>query len=150
MKLTDAFDVSAPPESVWGLLKDVPRVAPCIPNAKLTEVVDATTYKATVGVKVGPVSVSYKTTITVVEMDDAAHRAVLKVAGNEAQGRGGVSATVTAVVTPAGDGSHVTLDTDANVSGIIATVGGRLIEGVAKKTTGEFARNIATALGAAP
>ena len=146
MKLTDAFDVSAPPDAVWGLLKDVPRVAPCIPNAKLTETVDAATYKATVGVKVGPVSVSYKTTITIVEQNDATRTAVLKIAGNEAQGRGGVSATVTAAVTPAGEGAHVALDTDANISGIIATVGGRLIEGVAKKTTAEFARNLTAAL----
>ena len=38
MTIDDAFDIDAPLERVWALLKDVPRVATCIPNAELTEV----------------------------------------------------------------------------------------------------------------
>ena len=42
-----------------------------------------------------------------------------------------------------GDGTRVTLHADAKISGIVATVGGRLIEGVAKKTIAQFAQNLA-------
>jgi uncharacterized protein len=143
MIIDDGFDVDAPVERVWSLLKDVPRVATCIPNAEITAVVDETTYKAKVAVKVGPVSVSYGATIVVESFDDATHTATLRVQGNETRGRGGVKAAVVSRATDRDGKTHVDLHTDAQISGIVATVGGRLIEGVAKKTVAEFAANLA-------
>jgi carbon monoxide dehydrogenase subunit G len=58
------------------------------------------------------------------------------------KGRGGVNAAVTSSAEQQGAKTHVTLETDAAISGIIATVGGRLIEGVAKATTAKFASNL--------
>jgi carbon monoxide dehydrogenase subunit G len=127
---------------VWPLLKDVPRVTTCIPNARVTDVVDDRTYRAEVGVKVGPVAVSYKATIVIESLDDAQHRAVLNVKGSETKGRGGVNARVTSWAEQQDGRTRVTLETDAAISGIIATVGGRLIEGVAKATTAKFAENL--------
>jgi uncharacterized protein len=143
MIINDSFDVDAPVDTVWSLLKDVPRVATCIPNAKITEVVDERTYKAEIGMKVGPVSVSYKATIIIESIDDATRDVVLNVRGNEAKGRGDVSARVTSHVEQQGAKTHVTLETNASMTGVIATVGGRLIEGVAKMTTAKFAQNLA-------
>jgi len=140
--IEDGFDVDAPVDRVWPVLCDVPRVATCIPNAEITEVVDPKTYKAKVAVKVGPVSVSYGATIVVESLDDATHTATLQVSGNELRGRGGVKAKVVSTATDIGGKTHVALHTDASISGIIATVGGRLIEGVAKKTVAEFAANL--------
>ena len=70
MIIEDGFDVGAPLDRVWELLKDIPRVATCIPNAEVTEVVDEHTYKAKVAVKIGPVAVSYRATIVVESFDD--------------------------------------------------------------------------------
>jgi uncharacterized protein len=141
--IEDAFEVGAPVERVWALLKDVPRVATCIPNAEITEVVDERTYRAKVAVKIGPVSVSYRATIVIESLDDAAHVATLKVKGDEQRGRGGVSATVVSTASARDGGTRVDLRTDAQISGIVATVGGRLIEGVAQKTVAQFAENLA-------
>jgi uncharacterized protein len=140
--IDDGFDVDAPVDRVWPVLCDVPRVATCIPNAEITEAVDDKTYKAKVSVKVGPVSVSYGATIVVESLDDATRTATLQVSGNEMRGRGGVKAKVVSTATDIGGKTHVALHTDAQISGIIATVGGRLIEGVAKKTVAEFAANL--------
>lgn len=143
MIIEDGFDVEAPVEKVWPVLCDVPRVATCIPNAQITEIVDAKTYKAKVSIKVGPVAVSYGATIVVESLDDATHTATLNVQGNELRGRGGVKAKVVSHAEPMGENeTHVSLHTEAQISGIIATVGGRLIEGVAKKTVAEFAANL--------
>ncbi len=87
-------------------------------------------------------SVSYGATIVVESLDDATHTATLQVSGNELRGRGGVKAKVVSTATDIGGKTHVALHTDASISGIIATVGGRLIEGVAKKTVAEFAANL--------
>ncbi|GAC1579036.1 MAG: carbon monoxide dehydrogenase subunit G [Candidatus Elarobacter sp.] len=143
MIIDDSFDVEAPVERVWPVLKDVPRVATCIPNAEITEIVDEKTYKAKVSVKVGPVSVSYRATIFVESFDDATHTATLRVQGDEARGRGGVKANIVSHAVQTDGKTHVDLHTDAQISGIVATVGGRLIEGVAKKTVAQFAENLA-------
>ncbi|HTJ25379.1 MAG TPA: SRPBCC family protein [Candidatus Limnocylindria bacterium] len=143
MTIDDAFDVDAPLERVWAVLKDVPRVATCIPNAEITEVVDEKTYRAKVAVKVGPVAVSYRATIVVESLDDATHTATLQVQGDETRGRGGVKAAVVSRASARDGKTHVDLHTEAQISGIVATVGGRLIEGVAKRTVAEFATNLA-------
>jgi carbon monoxide dehydrogenase subunit G len=143
MIIDDSFDVDAPVDRVWPVLKDVPRVATCIPNAQITEVVDEKTYRAKVSVKVGPVSVGYNAVITIVSLDDTTHTATLDVKGDDVKGRGGVRASVVSQAIESDGKTHVELHTDAQISGVIATVGGRLIESVARKTVAEFAKNLA-------
>ena len=146
MIIEDAFDIDAPLERTWPILNDIPRVAGCIPNAEITEIVDARTYKAKVAVKIGPVNVGYRATITVASIDETTHTATLDVQGDELKGRGGVRARVVSHAEARGDRTHVTLHTDAQISGAIVTVGGRLIESVARKTVAEFAKNLAALL----
>jgi len=37
MKLEQTFTVDAPVQQVWDALIDVPRIAPCLPGAEITE-----------------------------------------------------------------------------------------------------------------
>ena len=143
MIIDDAVTVDAPLTDVWRALNDVPRVARCIPGASVDEVIGPTTYRCSVKVVVGPVAVNYRTKLTIEELNDVTHRAVLSVDGTETRGRGSVRARVTATAEAAGEAqTRLTLHTDAMVNGVVATVGGRLIEGVAKKTIAEFAGNL--------
>ncbi|MBD5606920.1 MAG: SRPBCC family protein [Candidatus Eremiobacteraeota bacterium] len=142
MTIEDAFDIDAPLDRVWPVLNDVPRVATCIPNAEITEIVDATTYRAKVSVKVGPVNVGYNATIKVVSIDEATHTATIDITGNESKGRGGMRAQVTSHAEAVDGRTHVTLQTQAQISGVVATVGGRLIESVARKTVADFAKKL--------
>ncbi|MGH7715064.1 MAG: CoxG family protein [Vulcanimicrobiaceae bacterium] len=146
MIVEDSFEVDAPVDRVWSVLKDVPRVAGCIPGATITEVIDERTYRGNVGIKVGPVSVSYNATIVVEQLDDASHHAQFSISGDETRGRGGVRASMSSDVESAGSGSRISLRADAKISGVIATVGGRLIEGVAKKQIATFAENLSKLL----
>ncbi|HEX3550127.1 MAG TPA: SRPBCC family protein [Candidatus Elarobacter sp.] len=142
MIVENRFDIAAPLDRVWPVLKDVPRVGACIPGATRPEAVDDRTYRADVTVKAGPVTVRYRATIVVEGIDDATHEAVLAVDAREMSGRGGVKATVTSRASANGEGTHVDLRTDAQISGIVATVGGRLIEGIASRTVAAFAENL--------
>jgi carbon monoxide dehydrogenase subunit G len=142
MTIDDAFEIDAPLDKTWTVLMDIPRVAGCIPNAEITETIDATHYRAKVAVKVGPVSVSYRALITVASIDEATHTATFDVQGDESKGRGGVKASVTTSAAGENGKTRISLHTDAQISGVVATVGGRLIESVARKTVAEFAKNL--------
>ena len=47
MEFDNSFEVPLPPEQAWPLLMDVQAIAPCMPGAQLTEVVDDTTFVVT-------------------------------------------------------------------------------------------------------
>ena len=55
MEFDNTFEVPLPPEQAWPVLMDIQRIAPCMPGAQLTDVVDKTTYKGNIGVRLGPV-----------------------------------------------------------------------------------------------
>src|ERR1043165_8821832 len=51
MEINNSFDVPLPPADAWKVLMDIPRIAPCMPGAELTGVVDKDTYNGKVSVK---------------------------------------------------------------------------------------------------
>ena len=44
MELQNTFEVPLPPSAAWEVLLDIERIAPCLPGARLTEVVDDRTF----------------------------------------------------------------------------------------------------------
>ena len=95
MELTNEFTVSAPIDETFAVLTDIEKIAPCLPGAQLTEV-EGDEYRGTVKMKVGPITASFKGTASLVERDEAAHRAVLKAQGRDTGGKGNANATITA------------------------------------------------------
>ena len=53
MEFDNSFEVPLPPDEAWPLLMDIRRIAPCMPGAELTEVVDDKTYKGKIAVRLG-------------------------------------------------------------------------------------------------
>src|SRR4030095_9418355 len=94
MRIENTVEVDAPLDQVWDLGNDIPRVAPCMPGAALTGVLDDKTYEGTVAVKLGPLRMSYKGKVVVEEVDDAAHSARLTARGKDTQGAGTAKASV--------------------------------------------------------
>lgn len=141
MELTHEFTVPAHVERAWDVLTDVEQIAPCMPGAELTEV-DGDTYHGMVKVKVGPITVQYKGTAHFVEKDEAVHRVVLKAAGRDARGQGNASATVTALMTPNGDSTMVSISTELSISGKVAQFGRGVMHDVSAKLLEQFISNI--------
>ena len=147
MQFENGFVVAAPVDQVWDYLLDVERIAPCAPGAELTEVVDDKTWKGQVNVKVGPVAMSFAGTVTLLERDDAGHRAVLKAEGRERSGRGAASAMVTSRLEEAESGTKVSISTDLTISGAAAQYGRGMIPDVSKRLTREFAECLQASIG---
>lgn len=140
MRLENTFEVPAPPGQVWDFMLDMERVAPCMPGAELTEVVDERTWKGRVAVKLGPVSLSYAGTVVMEEKDEEGRRAVLNAEGRETKGKGTASALVTSQLEPGeGGGTRVAIVSDVTLSGAVAQYGRGMIGDVSQRLTDQFA-----------
>jgi uncharacterized protein len=140
MRIENEFVVPAPIDRVWDFLLDVERVAPCMPGAELTEVVDDRTWKGRTNVKVGPVSLSFAGTVSLRERDDAGHRVVLNAKGMEQRGKGAATASVVSRLEETDRGTRVFVDADLTISGAIAQYGRGMLEDVSRRLAGEFAK----------
>ena len=142
MQLENSFSVSAPPEKVFAYLLDVNKVVSCVPGAELTEVVDPTTFKGKVKIKVGPITVAYSGTARIAERDDAQRFATLSAEGRETTGPGSARATAQMRVQTAGEGSTVQITTEYHVAGRVAQFGRGVMEDVSKRLIQEMANCI--------
>jgi hypothetical protein len=149
MQIENEFDVGAPPDKVFAFLLDVNRVAGCMPGAELSEVVDPTTFKGKVKIKVGPITVAYNGTARIIERDDAARLAKLEASGKETTGPGSANATATMTVADTGDGrSMVKLATEYTVAGRVANFGRGVMEDVSRRLVSQMADCIKSQLEA--
>ena len=81
MEINNSFEVPLPPKDAWKTLMDIPRIAPCMPGAELTEVVDAQTYKGKVAVRMGPVVLAFAGTAKFDDRNDETHTARVRAQG---------------------------------------------------------------------
>jgi carbon monoxide dehydrogenase subunit G len=144
MEFDNSFDVPLPVDEAWKLLMDIRRIAPCLPGAELTEVVDDRTYKGKVGVRLGPVSLAFAGTVKFDEIDDAAHRAKISAQGSDAKGRGAANATATFHLEPVAAGAKVMVHTNLTLSGAVAQYGRGvgIIQITAAQIITQFANNL--------
>jgi uncharacterized protein len=152
MRIENTVEVDAPLDRVWALVNDIPRVAPCMPGAALTGVLDDKTYEGTVAVKLGPLRMSYKGKVVVEEVDEANHSARLAASGRDTKGAGTARASVTTRLEPADD-THTRLQvtSDVQLTGKVASFGrGGAINDVATRLFGQFADCLRTTLEGEP
>jgi carbon monoxide dehydrogenase subunit G len=152
VKLEHSFEVPASPDQTLALLLDAERVVPCMPGAKLVEVVDDSTWKAEMAVKLGPVGMQFLVDVKLLERDDAGDRVVLGVSGRDTRGKGGAEGRVESRLAPIeGGGTQVRMDTDLKFSGQAAQLGRPgVVKDVSNKLVDQFAACIEAQLSAAP
>jgi hypothetical protein len=150
MEFDNAFEVPLPPEQAWPVLMDIQRIAPCMPGARLTDVVDKTTYKGNIGVRLGPVALTFAGIVKFEEIDDANRTARVKAQGTDAKGRGGANAAASFRMEPTAAGSKVLVHTDLTLSGAVAQYGRGvgMIQATAAQLMKQFAENLRKQLAA--
>ena len=149
MEFDNSFEVPLPPAEAWALLMDIRRIAPCMPGAELTEIVDDKTYKGKIAVRLGPVSLAFAGLVVFEEIDNSNHTARVKAQGADAKGRGGANAAATFRLEPAGTGSKVLVHTDLALSGAVAQYGRGVgvVQATAAQIMTQFANNLKAQLG---
>jgi carbon monoxide dehydrogenase subunit G len=144
MEFENSFEVPLPPNQAWPVLMNIQSIAPCMPGAQLTEVVDEQTYKGNIGVRLGPVALTFAGTVIFMEIDDIHYTARIKAHGNDAKGRGSAQADATFRLEPSAVGSKVNVHTDLSLSGSVAQYGRGvgMIQATASALMNQFANNL--------
>jgi uncharacterized protein len=150
MRIENTFHVPAAPDAAWELLMDVRRVIPCMPGAELTDVVDDSTWKAKMNVKLGPVALTFATDLKRDAVDESARRARLSARARELRGRGAGQAVIESTLTPADGGTTVAIVTDLTLSGAVAQYGRGLVEDISSQLVGRFAECLRAQLSSGP
>jgi carbon monoxide dehydrogenase subunit G len=152
MEFDNSFEVPLPPADAWKVLLDIQRIAPCMPGAELTEVVGDNTYKGKIGVRLGPVALTFAGIVKFEEIDDAKHTARVSAQGTDAKGRGGANAASVFRLDPAGSGSKVLVHTNLTLSGAVAQYGRGvgIIQATATQIMNQFAKNLKDKLAQEP
>jgi uncharacterized protein len=146
MRFENRFDVDAPIEEVWNTVLDVERVAPNVPGAQVLERTGEDAYKVAIKVKVGPMSMTYRGEVEIVERDADAHRAVMKARAKESRGRGTANADVTMALSGENGRTAATVTTDVDLTGQVATMSQGVLQDVSGRLVQTFAQNLAAML----
>ena len=117
-----------------------------MPGAEIERTIDETTWDVLQKVRLGPISLQFRSEVRRAETDETARRAVLAVKSKEIRGRGGADATLTYDLEPAGTGTRVTVVTELSLRGTVAQYGRPVLGSVAEKMTKEFGVCLASML----
>ncbi|MDF2118773.1 carbon monoxide dehydrogenase subunit G [Roseiarcaceae bacterium H3SJ34-1] len=148
MAMTMKGEVTLPAtkQAVWEKLNDPAVLKECIPGCQALEKTSDTSFSATAKIKVGPVSATFKGNVELTDLDPPNG---YRISG---QGEGGVAGFAkggarVALTDAPGGGTVLAYDVEANVGGKLAQLGGRLIDGVAKKNADSFFAKFAEVVG---
>ena len=152
MEFDNSFDVPLSSAQAWTVLMDIRRIAPCMPGAELTEVVDAQNFRGKISVRLGPVALAFAGRVQFENIDEANYSARVKAQGSDDKGRGSANATATFRIEPADMGSRVFIHTDLMLSGAVAQYGRGvgMIQATAAQIIGQFAANLRSQLERPP
>ena len=146
MDFSGTQTIAAPIEKVWAYLMDVNKVAACAPGFQSLDELGEEHWKAVVAVGVGAVKAKFTLDVTRPELQEPEHMVVKgrgKAPGSAVDLSGDMHLTSL-------DAEQTQMDWRANVvvSGVIASVGARLMQGTAEKLTGQFFSCLQTKLQA--
>ena len=145
MDIAGEYRIPAARERVWAALNDPEVLRACIPGCRSLEKVSDTEFASTVAAKVGPVSATFRGNVVLSELDPPRGYTI------SGQGQGGAAgfARMSAKVTLDEDNGETLLryEARADVGGKLASVGSRLVQGVARKNADDFFSAFARALG---
>jgi carbon monoxide dehydrogenase subunit G len=135
MEITDTHKFAAAPEDVWAVLMDPTAIKACLPGCRELRPTGDDRYHAEISIGVGAVAGTFSASIVLCDkLRPHSYRITVDATGKTGFARG--SANV--VLKPLAPGTQVEVVASADVGGLIARVGQRLIEGVARMTIAGF------------
>ncbi|HEU5345929.1 MAG TPA: carbon monoxide dehydrogenase subunit G [Ktedonobacterales bacterium] len=136
MHFTGTQQIKAPVAKVWQFVLDPNKVAECAPGFKTMDILGPDHFKPTLAVGIGAVKATFTLDVQLEDVREPEHAAM--------RGRGAAAGSAVDMVAamdlkPLSD-TETQMDwtADVNVSGTLASVGARLMEGTAHRLTARF------------
>jgi uncharacterized protein len=142
MKLENSFSVDAPLDQTWSTLLDIERVATCLPGARIEPGDEDGVFRGAMKVKLGPMTVDYRGTARLQDVDEDTHTASIAVQAREAKGSGTAAAVIENRLEPQNGSTRVIAVTDLKITGRQAQFGRGIMEDVANSMMGQFAKRL--------
>ncbi len=145
MELKGQQLINAPRETVYAALNDPDVLKQCIPGCESLNKTSDTNMDATVAIKVGPVKAKFSGAVELTNLNPPESYTIV------GEGKGGAAGFAKGKadvrLTEQGDQTLLDYAVHADVGGKLAQLGGRLLEGTAKKLSGEFFQKFGDVVG---
>ena len=131
--------VPAPPEDVWAILLDEEKLTAVIPGCHALTMTGENAYRADVTLGIGPVKGRFVATVALLDLDPPhALRLIGGAAGplGSSQGEGRV------ILSEMPEGTRVEYTYTVTISGKVAAVGGRMMDGAARALIDQFFKRL--------
>ena len=138
VELDHSFENGKPADYNWDAILDLDRLIPCVQGGKVVERTSPTAAKAEIKVKMGAMSMTFAGTVEVVEQDEAARHALLKVKSREVGGQGHANADVAIDLNDGGG----TIHTAAQITGKAASMGEGVVVSVLDGLIKDFTQRL--------
>jgi uncharacterized protein len=139
VELDHSFSTGKDTDYNWEAILDLDRIIPCVEGGRVIERTSPESAKAEIKVRMGAMALTFTGTVEVVEHDDDAHRAVLRIKSKEKSGQGHANADVTFDLSDGGGKIH----TAAQISGKAASMGEGVMVTVLDAMINDFTQKLA-------
>jgi uncharacterized protein len=141
LKIAGQYTFNAPRERVWQVLLDPKVMAQCMPGCESLNEVAPDQFEAVMKVGVASVKGTYKGKVSIKDRQPPAHYVL---SGEGSGGPGFMQGDVAIDLEEANGQTILKYSTDAKVGGLIASVGQRMMNGVAKMMVEQFFKKVET------
>ena len=148
MEQSGEYSISAPRERVWDALNDPAILRQCIQGCQRFDRIEGDRYATEVKAKVGPVSATFKGTVSLVDVNAPESYGLELAVNSGPAGFGKGTASVTLSETE--DGTLLRYSAAGVVGGKLAQIGQRLVDAAARKTADGFFETFAGLVVAEP
>lgn len=126
-------------KEVWDTIQDPEALQAALPNCEVFKEVGEEEYEAVLKINMGPIRGEFKADVQQVDKAEPdSYRLLVKAKGKP----GEIEADAKMILNEVEDGTELTCDADVSSTGLMATVGQRMVGGVAKVVLGQFFKDI--------
>lgn len=146
MQIFNQFEVAVTRAAVFRFLRDVGRLAPCLPGCRDLKQLEADRYTAAIEVAVAFLKLKFDVSVEVVEAEEPA-RLKARVTGRPATLAGQLTMSADLALTEVGpDRTSVSYALDLSLTGKLGSIGQSAFRAKAEEMGALFARNLKQAL----
>jgi carbon monoxide dehydrogenase subunit G len=126
-------------ETLWKTIQDKEVLRKALPGCKVFEEVEKDLFHSILGINIGPIKGEFTADVQQVDKQEPeSYRLLVHAKGKP----GEIEADAAMHMEETGDGVTLTCNADVEVTGLLASIGQRIVGGVAKVVIGQFFKDI--------